>query len=67
MPSTHPQLIVFALNSQPVPSYQLKPSRRRKSTPKPIFSIRRGSFVLFSSNHVTKSSISSSQKNYLET
>ena len=25
----NPQLIVFALNSQPVPSYQLKPSRRR--------------------------------------
>ena len=64
MPSTpHPQLIVFALNSQPVPSYQLKPSRRRKSTPKPLFSIRRGSFVLFSSTPVTKSSISSSQKN----
>ena len=56
MPSTpHPQLIVFALNSQPVPSYQLKPSRRRKSTPKPLFSIRRGSFVLFSTTPVTKS------------
>ena len=62
MPSTPNPLIVFA-HSQPVPSYQLKPSRRRKSTPKPLFSIRRGSFVLFSSTPVTKSSISSSQKN----
>ncbi len=64
MPSTpHPQHIVFALNTQPVPSYQLKPSRRRKSTPKPLFSIRRGSFVLFSTTPVTKSPISSSHKN----
>ena len=63
MPSKpNPQLIVFALNSEPVPSYQLK-KRKKKSTPKPIFSIRRGSFMLFSSNHVTKSRISSSQKN----
>ena len=62
MPSTpHPQLIVFA-HSQPVPSYQLK-KRKKKSTPKPLFSIRRGSFMLFSSTPVTKSSISSSHKN----